>query len=102
MRLWAAAVATMLAVGMFSQCEAVAAGCWRSGHACKTPRRAKYASAHASGRVLSPVPTPAPQSTQNPLPRPDLTERPVQPGYAPLPAFLPNNAPPVFAPQPLH
>ena len=57
---------------------------------------------HGSGRVLSSAPVSGRINDPAPLNRPTFTERPVLPGSTPLPAFLPNNAPPVFAPQPLH
>ena len=83
------------------------------GHAagCRGPRCAAHSSAHPAprhavsgrgyGRVVSPVPSIARQDRRRPLSRPDFTQRPVLPGQQPLPAYLPNNAPPVFAPQPL-
>jgi hypothetical protein len=57
---------------------------------------------HVSGRIISPVLAPPPPPSPRPIERPTFTERPVLPGNTPVPAFLPNNLPPVFAPQPVH
>jgi hypothetical protein len=54
-----------------------------------------------TGRMLVPVLPPPPAPARAPLPRPDYPPRPVLPGRTPLPEYLPNNEPPVFAPQKL-
>ncbi len=94
-----------LALAVLSLCgpDAAAARCFSHGHsrlAACAPHRA-HRRVIGSGRVLSPVLQPQPATQQAPLPVPDLPPRPVQPGNTPLPAYLPNNAPPVFAPQPI-
>jgi hypothetical protein len=64
-------------------------------------KRPKMVAPRTSGRLLAPIPAPRPAATPAPPPRPDFPERPVQPGYPPPPPYLPNNLPPVFAPQPI-
>ena len=92
MRMFAVVLALSLAAPADAAC--------RYGH-CGNLHHAGRARVYGSGRVLSSVPQGGRIATPRPLNRPSLTERPVLPGQTPLPAFLPNNAPPVFAPQPI-
>ncbi|MDE3175221.1 MAG: hypothetical protein KGM15_03825 [Pseudomonadota bacterium] len=64
-------------------------------------RHRRVVRAHGHGRVLSPVPSLGAPVRPRPQSLPDFTQRPVLPGQTPPPAYLLNNAPPVFAPQPM-
>jgi hypothetical protein len=81
--------AVVLALSLTAPAEAAC----RYGH-CGTLHHAGRVRVYGSGRVLSSVPQGGRISSSPPLNTPTLTE-------TPLPAFLPNNAPPVFAPQPI-
>jgi hypothetical protein len=88
----------MLAVVLALSLAAPAEAACRYGHCGRLHHAGRV---YGSGRVLSSVPQGGRIATPRPLNRPSLTERPVPPGQTALPAFLPNNAPPVFAPQPI-
>jgi len=110
-----ATFAAVLALAFAS--DASAAGCARRegmhgrltscAAPAKRPTPRRYAGnrrvrVRGEGRVLAPVLVPPTVPQQPPLPRPEFQPRPVQPGQTPVPAYLPNNLPPVFAPQPLN
>jgi hypothetical protein len=97
--------AALFAIRLASSGQAV--GC--ADDACAAPAKPanarprvageQFVPVRPTGRMLVPVPSAQPAPTRAPLPLPTFPPRPVLPGRIPPPEYLPNNEPPVFAPQ---